>query len=134
MKKNRIQIGWKIKKFAHFIKLPFLTPFKLKWLPTARIYWHILFVLIKTNTFKKIVKIRLKVAILDVGPFFDPVYLWNGNSYVKSVDILPKGILIRNQTKEKKPHQTWTNNEHYMPKCMKKIPISATEDHFYCLR
>ena len=66
------------KNFKIYILAP-LTPFFPKWLPIAKSFSDILFVLIKTNIFikKKFVKIGLKiktVTILALAPF-DPVYL-----------------------------------------------------------
>ena len=73
---------------------------------------------------KKFVKIGLKIKKSKFWALalFDPLYLGNGKSYVKSVGILPKDILIRNL--KKKPHQNQTNNKHSIPKSM-KLPILA---------
>ena len=51
---------------------------------------------------KKFVKIGLKIKKLKFWTLapFDPLYLGNGKSYVKSVGILPKDILIRNLKKK----------------------------------
>ena len=77
-------------------------PFFPKWLPIAIIFLTHPFCTHQNNYIKKkFVKIGLKIKKLRfwaLAPFY-PLYLGNGLSYVKSVGILPKDILIRNLKK-----------------------------------
>ena len=88
------------------IKVPFLaplTPFYSKMAANSFIFLHILFVLIKITILKKkFVKIGLKIKKLKFWTLapFDPLYLGNGKSYIKSVRIVPKDILIRSLKKK----------------------------------
>ena len=55
---------------------------------------------------KKFVKIELKIKKLRfwlLAPF-DPLYLGNGKSYIKTIDIFAKGIFIRNPKKKLEAH------------------------------
>ena len=99
----------------------------IKWLPITTINWHILFVLIKTNTLKnkfvKIGHVGCKIKSYDFVPLalLDPLYLGNGKSYFKFVGTLLKDISIRNL--KKKTASKLDKHEHSTPKIM-TIPIS----------